>query len=217
MRLMITFLLLVAITQKAHGLNVIEVGKTNELSCHGTPLPLYVYEGSNENSLFIDLQINKDAEGLVSKNSEVKFHKTNKINIGQWKLVTNYFPGKGNYRVIETEMPATLNIKQLTVSDRDKPVATILYSVRRAFAGEGELFTLEPAQYVTENPTKIFKLQSKSVTISRSSIEQENTCAIVYPRWCGDGIVSNGEQCDGSAGIGASQSCSDRCKLIEIR
>ena len=217
MRFIATLLLLAAITQNAEALNVVEEGGVNQLKCHGKLNSLYAYEDSNTNFLYISLQVSRNKEGLVSGNSEVRFHKTDKINIGQWRQVTNYFPGIGDYRVIETAKPATLNIDRLTSADRDIPVATILFSVRRAFAGAGELFTLEPAQYVTQNPLKVFNIKSKSVNVSLASIEQENTCVKVYPRWCGDGIVSNGEQCDGIAGTAASQSCSSQCKLIEIR
>lgn len=44
-----------------------------------------------------------------------------------------------------------------------------------------------------------------------SSIIQKNECVNIYARWCGDGIVSNGETCDDGAQNGQPGKCGVTC------
>lgn len=58
--------------------------------------------------------------------------------------------------------------------------------------------------------TNVLRYDIPTDTASGPAISHKE-CAFVTPRWCGDGIVSNGEACDSGAQNGQAGQCNNAC------
>lgn len=116
-------------------LNISTISTPRTIGCDGGTFSSYVY-GTNPNQYLYDvLHTHAGKEGLISSNTSVDVYTTPKFNMTSgWNLITNYFPGNGAYRVVESTQPVTLNMSALTPADRNTVVAQVVYGIRRGFA-----------------------------------------------------------------------------------
>jgi hypothetical protein len=67
--------------------------------------------------------------------------------------------------------------------------------------------------YYPENGTKNVKIPDQRKRTWSNELVDSKACVAFYARWCGDGIVSDGEVCDEGKMNGQPKHCSSDCKI----
>lgn len=156
-------------------------------SCDGGIFPPLVIYGTGTYHLWD--YINTSREGIVSGNSEVSvFIQGGKVNIPNgWVQVSNYMPNAGQFYTVWNNQLTGLNLPALVPSDRDTPVAQIVYRMRRMFVGANNTYNFGGA-YTYANFTGNTPLQTSLGNLNKnfdpSTFSTDNECIAIVPRWC---------------------------------
>jgi len=136
-----------------------------------------------------------------------------------WVQVSNYAPSAGQYFAFWNNTKTFINTGSLVPADANRIVGQVTFNVIRAYRGSNNSYTYSNTgifartDSLIPNPQSILVNQTFDLSTRKSDVE----CLNIYPRWCGDGIVSNGEQCDGTAGVsGPNQSCNASCQIVNL-
>lgn len=165
--------------------------------------------------IYLDLEKEESRnEGVVSGLSGVRIYSTDKITLPRkWKLISNFLPKEaGLFRVVESEYEAQLNSSKLAKGDEKNIVAQVVFVLRYAYFEEaGELVFIPYSQYVISGSKKAIRGGGKWLKVNKNKIVEKIDCLNIYPRWCGDGIVSENERCDDGADNGKDGKCTLTC------
>jgi len=158
-----------------------------QTNCDGGTFPPLVIYGADTYHLWD--YINTVKEGIVSSNSEVSVYvQNNKVNIPDgWVQVSNYMPSAGQFYTVWNNQLSGLNIPALVPSDRDTPVAQVVYRVRRMLTGGNNTYNFGGsytyANFTGNTPTQI-NLGSLNKNFDPSTLYVDNECMSIIPRWC---------------------------------
>lgn len=116
----------------AFALNVLTHSSIQTNCNGGTFTPVTIYGTGTYH--FWDY-LNSPGEAIISANSEVSTYiQGGKVSIPNgWVQTSNYVPSAGQYYAVWNNQLTGLNIPALVPSDRDMPVAQVVYRIRRMF------------------------------------------------------------------------------------
>ncbi|MDD2916753.1 MAG: hypothetical protein PHH70_02820 [Candidatus Gracilibacteria bacterium] len=191
-----------------------------QTSCDGGTFPPMIIYGTDKYHLWDYL--NTSREGIISSLSEVSVYTPGgKMNIPNgWVQSSNYMPSSGQYYAVWNNQLSGLNLSSLVPSDRDTPVAQVVYRIRRMFVGANNTYNFG-GSYVYSNYTGGTPAQTTLGNLNKSfdpsTLTTDSECISILPRWCGDGVLdaANGEQCDlGTQNGQPGSACSATCTII---